>query len=824
MFRFKKKDKIEIKPIVPEKDFQNESKLASKNAAILKNNQKHIVDKVAINIDETAFATDNLIKITYDLADHVELQMDSINKVIGEISNYSALSEEVYASTENSKQIAAETLDIASTGNEAVNNSINAMKEIAESMNYVRTVVNNLNEKSQHINQMLKVINNIAYNTNLLALNASIEAARAGEAGRGFAVVADEVKKLAENSTNSANQIANTIKEIDQEVENTMKAMDSSMVKVNEGTEIANNTMIVFNKIIEAVNTTTTVTEDINYAVSKQTESLENVIACTADMTENSNKVISLVDIASLNTQYTRTALNILSEVSKDLAGISDKLLKEVKTEAIGEIVIRTSLTSKPLEFNPLLANDQESAQLLFNIYGSLLKIGSTGEISPGIAKSWHVEDDGVTWVFNLRAGVKFQNGKEVTAQDVKSSYEIMMNPRLNSPNTWFLEHIEGAIEYAGGKASEIRGLKVLDKYRISIKLISPYSGFLLNLGQFSASIIDKAEYDSGKLVGCGPYSLEIVDEEHCVLNTFKNFYGGTPYQDKVILSYRNDDRIQGLIDDKYDFIIVNNKEDLERVKNIPTLRVDLNDVMGTYYLGFNLEGNSIFAKSKEARQALNMGIDKQRIIDDLLGDLGEVAKGPIPPKIVDNSTLPGFQFNINRAKEILNREGLFRSGASLKVIIRDEPENALFYMISQHIVEDLKNLGFNVQVSKIPTMDFLKPETIAKCDLFVGRWIADTGDPDNYLEPLFNHNNVTNFTRYNNLLVKELMDNAKAIINPNKKMEIYKKIQDILVDDCPWVFIYHPKMAVVSRADGVAGVRMNPLGIIGFEDIMALH
>ncbi|MDR7855487.1 ABC transporter substrate-binding protein [Tissierella sp.] len=820
MFKLYKRNKRAEEAPVPV-EYEKQMDKYSNDMGMLKKNQEHIVDRMAMKIDETAFATDNLIQITYDLADHVDIQMDSINRVINEIGNYSALAEEVNASTENSKQIAVDTLVTAYTGNDAVRNSINAMKEIEKSMEYAKSVVNKLNEKAENINKMLKAINSISYNTNLLALNASIEAARAGEAGKGFAVVANEVKKLAENSTDSANQIATIIKEMNEEIDNTIEAMDKSMDKVNEGTEIANNTMVVFNEIISSINTTTTVTEEINNAVSKQTQSLENVINCTMDMTENSKKVTFLVDIASMNTQYAKTSLNTLSQVSNDLSRISGSMLKELVTDVVDkESIINTSLNSMPLEFDPQLANDQESAQLLFNIYGSLLYIGSTGEISPGVAKSWHVEDDGVTWIFSLRRGAKFHNGREITAADVKYSYERMMSPALKSPNTWFLEHIQGAEDYVRGKAREITGVKVLDNYRVAIKLISPYSGFLLNLGQFSASILAKEDFEKGKLTGCGPYILDETTNEYCVLKSFKNYYGGAAYQDKVIVNYRNDDIAQGLIDGIYDFANINNKESLVKIKRTPDINIDLKDLMGTYYVGFNLEGNSIFAKSKESRRALNMAINKKRIIDDILGGLGEEANGPIPPSIVDNGYLPSISYNVSAAKDILNKEGINKNASSIKVVIRDEPNTALFYRISEYIIKDLEDLGLKTEVKAISPKDYLRPETIAKCDLFIGRWIADTGDPDNYLQPLFNYNNQTNFTRYNNPKVIELMDKAKEIINPNKKIGIYKDIQKLIVDDYPWVFIYHPKIAFASKKN-VAGVRVSPLGITNFENIL---
>ncbi len=659
------------------------------NLGILKKNQQHIVERLSKKIEETAFATDNLIKITYDLADHVEVQMDSINKVINEIGSYSALAEEVYANTESSKQIAADTLNIASTGNDAVNNSINAMKQIEKSMVYAREVVDNLSKKAKQIDEIIKVINGIAYNTNLLALNASIEAARAGEVGRGFAVVAEEVKKLADSSAKSANEIAKVIKEINDEVSNTIAAMNNSMEKIQEGTNIAEETKSVFDDIIRAVNATTKVSEEINTAIAKQTESLEYVISCTQDMTENSNKVISLVDIAALNTQYARTSLDTLSLASKDLMAISNKLLEAIVDDKEEDTVLNISINNKPLEFDPHLANDQDSAQILMNIYGALLYVGSTGEVSPGLAKNWHVEEDGLTWIFTLRKGAKFHNGREITAEDVKYSYERMTSPRLGSPNTWFLDHIEGAEDYINGRTNEISGVKVLDRYRLSIRLVSPYSGFLLNLGQFTTAILAKEDVEKGKLTGCGPYILEEVTDESCVLRAFKDYYGGEPFIDKIIVNYRHDDLVEGIAEGKYDLITVNGKEDLDRIKILPDVNIGLGDVLGTYYVGFNLESNSILARSREARRAISIGIDRRRIIDNILGDLGEEAKGPIPPKIIDNSHLPGYVYNPTMAKEILNREGLL-NGQKVKVIIRDEPENALFYRLSQYVIEDL--------------------------------------------------------------------------------------------------------------------------------------
>ena len=788
--------------------------------SILKHNQKCIVDKIGTKIEETGFAAENLIGITHNIATNVEIQMDSIEKVINEISNYSALAEEVFASTENSKQIAEHTLGIAEEGSKAVNNSINAMKEIEMSVSSTKNVVNDLNIKSKHINDMLKIIKDIANHTNLLSLNASIEAARAGDAGRGFAVVAQEVKNLAERSSESAGQISNTINEMNSSIADTIIAMNSSMLKVKEGTDIANNTMEVFNNIINAVNTTTTVAEEINTAVSKQTQSLENIITSTEEMSKSSEKVMSMVEAASLNTQYTKTSINSLSEVSKDLKVISDRLLDKVKVSVKDETIINTSISDAPLSYDPHMAFDQQSNQILFNVHAGLLIIGASGDVSPGVAKSWHVEDDNITWVFNIRKGAKFHNEKEITAEDVRYSYERMLSPKLKSPNGWFLDQIEGANAYTNNSSKQVSGIKVLDKYRISIKLTGPYSGFLLNLGQNCSAIVSREDEGTDKITGCGAYIIEESTKETCCLKAFKDYFAGTPYVDKIHISFKGDDIAQGFLENKYDAITVENKVSMEKLSGIPKQNIGKKSVMGTYYAGFNLNSNSVFVKNTEVKKALNLAVNKKKIIEEILGGMAEESKGPFPPSIIDNSYLQGFSYNPKAAKEILSREGIFRSNNKLRVIVRDDSSETIFHKLSAYVIKDLEEIGIECIVEKIATDRYLEAESVAKCDLFFSRWIADTGDADNYLQPLFNDDNVTDFTRYNNEDVTLMMKKAKGVVNPVKRNDMYKEIQKIIIDDVPWIFLYHPQIAHVSRT-GVLGVRLSSLGIIKYDDII---
>ena len=807
-------DDIALKNYITNDKFQlnpSENKLA-----VLKHNQKRIVTKLNNKIDETGFAAENLIGITNNINTYVEVQMTSIDKLVNEITNYSALAEEVFASTENSKQIAEQTMEIAQEGSKAVDNSIVAMNEIESSVDDAKTVVMDLNKKSEQINEMLDVIKDIANHTNLLSLNASIEAARAGEAGRGFTVVAQEVKKLAERSVESAGFISKTINEINDSIAHTISAMDKTTAKVKEGTEIAHNTMLVFHNIIKAVQTSTDVTAEINLALTSQTENLENVITSTEEMSHTSEKLLSIVESASLNTQYTKTSLNILSEVSADLKYISDKLLEEISVSIKEESILKTCLHTAPLVFDPALAMDQESGQVIVNAHAALLTFGSTGEISPGIAKSWYVEDDHLTWIFNLRKGVKFHNGRELTAADIKFSYERVLSPTLKSPNSWFLENLEGSTEYLNGRAKEVVGIKVLDKYRVSLKLTVPYTGFLLNLGQYCCSILAKEEIEKGKIVGCGPFILKETNANGCTLVAFNDYFGGAPYADKIHIEFNPINAAEKFLNKEYSFMTVDNKTLMESLKNAESSSIKMKDVMGTYYAGFNLKSNSPLIRDVELRRVLNHAIDRKRIIKEILGGMAIEAKGPFPTSIIDNKYLPSYDYNPTMVKDLILRKKL--GSQKIKLLMRDGSSDTVFNKITQYVLEDLNKVGIDCTVQKVPADKYFA--NIVNTDFFISRWIADTGDPDNFLQPCFNPTNYTDFTGYNNDEVLEMMNVAKKIINPLKRNKIYEEIQKKIINDGPWLSLYHPQIAVATNP-GVLGVRLNPLGIVRLEDIV---
>jgi len=816
----KRAGRVEVLSTVPDNLEDVKPRESGTDIALLKHNQNCIIGKMGNSIEETGFAVENLIGITDRIAAKVEEQMQTINHVVNEISNYSALAEEVYASTEESRSISEETATTAQEGSGAVNDSLQAMDEIKDSVEEAKDVVNILASKASNINSMLNVIKDIANNTNLLALNASIEAARAGEEGRGFAVVAREVKKLSDRSLESVEDITKVIEEINISVDRTYRAMTNIMERVDTGNRIAHNTMDVFNRIIEAVSNNTNVSKEIAEAIRKQTESLENITRQAIHMSNTFNDLASMVETVSLNTQYTKNSLYFMSQVSEDLVSLNNKLLQAVEDRGKEETILRTCLPYDFKEYDPILLNDAVGTHILVNVHSGLLTTGASGEIRPGLAKSWYLKEDNLTWVFNLRKGAKFHNGKEITAEDVKFSLERLLNPKYNSPTKWAMEWVEGADDYSKGLSRDLRGISILDRYCISIKLSKPCSGFLLNLGQFFCGIVDKEGIERGEIIGCGPYKIENADSEECILSAFPYYFGGTPYVDKIIVKFAPEDPADELKQGNLDFILVDDKDTMEKAKSGENINCSTRNIAATYYVGFNLNSSSPLINNKEARRAMNIAINKKRIIEELLGEMAVESQGPIPPGMLDNRMTKGYAYDAEKAKEILDKLGFIGSDRKLKILAREENDTSIYNRIGDYIIEDLKRIGIQCTIERVPHLKYLERQNLDKCDLFISRWVADVYDPDNFLEPLFNPESYNDFTLYNNNWVTEKIKEGKTMINPVKRMELYSNIEKAIVDDAPWIFLYHPRIGAAYRK-GLLGVRLGPMGHIRYEDII---
>lgn len=794
----------------------NKQKNMNPNFPIIKQNEKNILSRLNIKIQETDYQTENLIILIRNISRRVEEQMDSIGQVVNEIESYSAMAQELNASSQASFQTAQNTLNVIEDGSKAVYNTIESMNHINESINIVMGEINELKSSALEINNILNIIKDIAKQTNLLSLNASIEAARAGEAGRGFSVVASEVKKLADRSAGSANDIALIVNSINDSVNNTINAITTSNEVIVNGTSIANETNHSFQKIESAINNMLENIKEINDAISIQTNNLETIVLSTDEMQNTSEKAMSMIENALMSTEFAQSTLVELFQVSDLLRAITEELLDETAEYEEESIPLRFSSSSSIDLLDPALSTVMDNTRFLSNIHSGLLTTSDSGNVLPSIAKNWSIEDDSLTWIFNLRNDVRFHNGKKVKAYDVKYSFERILSSKLNSPNHIFINYIDGAKDYMEGRATEVSGIKILNDYKISIKLAIPFNGFLLSIAQNCCAVIDSEEAKKGNIIGCGPYMIESFKDNIYKLKAYDNFIGGKPYCDRLEINMKDPDALENFKKGKYDFYIIQNKKELEAIKGTSYHdNLYSSEILATFYIGFKLKNTSSQYTQKNVRKALNYAINKKRIVDEMLGGLATEAKCIIPSGIIPSDHIQGYEYNLEKAKRILEKENI-DFNQPINILTEETPNPGLRY-----IEEDLNKLGIVCKYHSIKNSEYYDSSNIYKgYDIFMFGWYADTQEPSSFIEPLFSPESTYNFTGYNNDKLMEILNEAKYTVNPMKRLELYKEIQSIIFNDAICIPLYHPKNGICAQ-QGVTNIRLSPLAMLNYNNIV---
>ncbi len=294
------------------------------------NNMANSINSLLLQIsdsaDITASAAAEISAIAETLAASAaenSAQVDEIATAIEEMSR--TISENAMGAT-RAAEVAEKNKQIASDGGKAVQQTVNKMNEIASVVRASAEKIEKLGESSKQIGEIISVIDEIADQTNLLALNAAIEAARAGEQGRGFAVVADEVRKLAERTTEATKQIANMIKGIQKEMEDAVRAMKQGTDEVNSGIELADR---AGNALREIMQSSQEVWDMIN-----------QIAAATEEQSSTAEQVAKNVSSISQVTSDTANRVQDIAKSAEDLAKQTDilrTLLERFKLQKEGQ-------------------------------------------------------------------------------------------------------------------------------------------------------------------------------------------------------------------------------------------------------------------------------------------------------------------------------------------------------------------------------------------------------------------------------------------------------------------------------------------------------
>ena len=298
----------------------SEDEIGEANAALntMKNNLRQMVHAIASTAESVAAASEELSATAGEQSRAAENQRNQVTQIATAMHEMTSTVVEVSGNSNRAAEVARQSADMANRGGEIVENTLKTMNVISNAVSSTGKQVDELGKRSNEIGRIAAVIDEIADQTNLLALNAAIEAARAGEQGRGFAVVADEVRKLAERTTTATKEIARMIEAIQLETHSAVLAMEEGTRQVKQGVAATNQAGEALHGIIRK-------SEEVGDMITMIATAATEQSSTTEDVKNSMEQISRLVEASTIGTQQSAKACQDLSGLTNNLRNLVER-------------------------------------------------------------------------------------------------------------------------------------------------------------------------------------------------------------------------------------------------------------------------------------------------------------------------------------------------------------------------------------------------------------------------------------------------------------------------------------------------------------------
>lgn len=287
-------------------------------------------EQLSTNAEETSKATEQIAASIQEVADGNEMQVQKVRQSVKSIEKVAMGVHQIASSAESVAHSSMSASEAAMAGNKSIQSVVVQMNSIEKTVSDIEIIVRRLGDRSQEIGEMVKFISDIAAQTNLLALNAAIEAARAGEQGKGFAVVAAEVRKLAEQSAQSAGQIAQLVANIQSETLQTVQSMEQGTREVAIGLEVVSQAGRSFEEIQHNVEQVAGQIQEVASSSQKMLAETEEVVSVINNISEIAAQSAVGTTSVSAATEEQLATMEEVTSSSTSLASMAEELNRQV--------------------------------------------------------------------------------------------------------------------------------------------------------------------------------------------------------------------------------------------------------------------------------------------------------------------------------------------------------------------------------------------------------------------------------------------------------------------------------------------------------------
>ncbi len=497
---------------------------------------------------------------------------------------------------------------------------------------------------------------------------------------------------------------------------------------------------------------------------------------------------------------------NNTNKTPADQTTTTDEGTKDGSTTSTEGKQLAVQVGPNPETIDPALNSAVDGGNMILHSFEGLLIIGEDNSIQPGQAKTWEVSEDGLTWTFHLRDGLKWSDGSDLTANDFVYSWKRVADPEVAAPyGETVLGMVKGFDEATTGNLDAL-GVSAPDDKTFVVNLENPCSYFeslaaFATLSPVQQATIEKNgdawAVSADTYVSNGPfYVTEWVPDSHIIMSKNPNYWNADAIKLGSIKFV--------LMEDSNAAYSAYKSGEVSMIKDVPTEEIpNLSDnsefnvepIIGTYYVNLNLN-DPAFADSK-VRKALSLAIDREYLAGTLMQGTYTAATNLLGPgwsdvnntEFLDNANggnpyldNSNFDANLEEAKELLSEAG-YPNGEGFPTITYSTNDTAYHKVVAEYLQQAWGELGVTVEVEILEWSSFSAERRNGNYMAARNGWVGDYSDPSNILD-LFMTGNGNNDGKFSNSEFDAAMKKSRTTLDENERSQALHEAEDILMEE----------------------------------------